>query len=275
MRNRLQEVQAAVAADGDSDGGDSLLLRVLRDDQLLGLSGEDEAAFLSLQLIIGAADTSQISTWSFLEAMLLFPNVQAEAQSEVDRLVGDRIPTWDDFQASRYFRALMKEVWRFRPPVALGHPHVSTQEIVYEGMRIPKGARIHLNAWAIQHDPARHPDPERFWPQRYMDDSLTTAQSINLADATQRDHFAFGAGRRVCPGVHVAERSLGIAIMRILWGFDIRLSPEATRPLHPPDYHSYMPGNAGPRMPVTMSVRSEEKRRLIDEAWACERGMGR
>jgi hypothetical protein len=29
-----------------------------------------------------------------------------------------------------------------------------------------------------------------------------------------------------------------------------------------------MPGNPGEQLPVTLTVRSEEKRRLIDEVWA-------
>jgi cytochrome P450 len=37
------------------------------------------------------------------------------------------------------------------------------------------------------------------------------------ADSTKRPHFTFGAGRRVCPGFHVAERGLFIAIARMLW----------------------------------------------------------
>jgi hypothetical protein len=36
---------------------ESLLRRVLNDENLLGFESADEAAFLSLQLIIGAADT--------------------------------------------------------------------------------------------------------------------------------------------------------------------------------------------------------------------------
>lgn len=43
-------------------------------------------------------------------------------------------------------------------------------------MVIPKGAYLHINAWAIQHDPARHEDPERFWPERYADDHTTVSQ---------------------------------------------------------------------------------------------------
>ena len=66
-----------------------------------------------------------------------------------------------------------------------------------------------------------------------------------------RDHWAFGAGyvqkfsplllagvyvrvfipncarsRRICPGIHVAERELWLAISRLLWAYDIRPLPE-------------------------------------------------
>lgn len=45
---------------------------------------------------------------------------------------------------------------------------------------------------------------------------------MSTADPLERDHFSYGAGRRGCPGVHVAERSLFINVSRVLWGFDIR-----------------------------------------------------
>jgi hypothetical protein len=76
---------------------------------------EEEAAYLSLQLIIGAADTvghdtisrnfelnshshttnyqSQISTWSFLEAMLQYPDVQQKARAEIGMV--KTTPPWD------------------------------------------------------------------------------------------------------------------------------------------------------------------------------------
>jgi hypothetical protein len=44
---------------------------------------------------------------------------------------------------------------------------------------------------------------------------------MNIADPYERDHFTYGAGRRACPGIHVAERSLYINISRVLWGFNI------------------------------------------------------
>ncbi|KAL2794585.1 cytochrome P450 [Aspergillus keveii] len=248
---------------------DAFLPSVIRASDRGGFETEEEAAYLALQLIIGAADTSQISTWSFLEAMLQFPDVQRKARAEIEAVVGNRLPEFADLEHIPYIRCVMKELWRWRPPVSLGHPHVTTKDIVYNGQRIPKGARLHLNAWAISHDPKRHEDPDRFWPERYADDHTTTMQSINSADVTKRDHFAFGAGRRICPGYHVAERSLAIAAMRILWAFEIKWAPGTREPVDPLPYmqRSEMPGNASSRLPVTLRVLSAEKADIIDCAF--------
>lgn len=50
---------------------------------------------------------------SFFLAMLLYPDVQAKAQEEIDRVVGrDRLPTAEDEESLPYVCALVKEVWR-------------------------------------------------------------------------------------------------------------------------------------------------------------------
>lgn len=131
---------------------------------------------------------------------------------------------------------MVKETWRWRPPVGLGHPHVTVEDIHYNGMRIPQGSHIHLNGYAIQHDPQHHPDPDQFWPERYEGDETSVVQSINASDVRDRDHFAFGAGRRICPGYNVAERSLAVAIMRLLWAFEIKPSRDAKLPLNIADW---------------------------------------
>ncbi|KAH7124336.1 cytochrome P450 [Dactylonectria macrodidyma] len=248
----------------DSNFRPSFLRMVVDDEKHLGFQTVEEAAYLSLMVLLGAADTSQMSTWSFMEAMIMFPDVKKKAQSEIDRVVNDRLPVFSDIEQIPYVRCLMKELWRWRPPVALGHPHITTRDLEYRGYRIPKGASLHLNAWAIGHDPARHEDPERFWPERYMHDKTTTMQSINSSDVSTRDHFAFGAGRRICLGYNVAERSLAVSIMRLLWSFDITPIPGTPLPLDPSSYPSMIPGNPGVDLPVTLTVRSAEKKAIID-----------
>ncbi|KAJ7736803.1 hypothetical protein B0H14DRAFT_2408286, partial [Mycena olivaceomarginata] len=64
-----------------------------------------------------------------------------------------------------------------------------------------------------------------FNPDRYMDDHLTCAESAKLSNLMERDHWAFEAGRRFCPGVAMAEQELWLAISRILWAFTVHSLP--------------------------------------------------
>nr|XP_036579405.1 uncharacterized protein CTRU02_10651 [Colletotrichum truncatum]KAF6786952.1 hypothetical protein CTRU02_10651 [Colletotrichum truncatum] len=253
--------------DEDAPLKDSFFGSVLQHEELRGVSCREELAILGLSLIVGAADTSRMTTWSFLEAMMMYPDVQAKAKKEIDRVVGDRLPVYADFNRIPYIRMLMKEVWRWRPPVALGHPHITARDTQVGGYHLPKGSRLHINAYAIGHDPARHKDPDRFWPERFKDDETTTMESINSPDPTKRDHFAFGAGRRVCPGYHVAERSFAVAIMRILWSFDVVTAPGAKTPLEFSDYAAALPGNPDSSMPVKLQYRSESRKEAILKAF--------
>ncbi|KXH66816.1 hypothetical protein CSAL01_04786 [Colletotrichum salicis] len=248
----------------------AFLPRIVSSGDLQGFENLEEASLTALGLIFGGADTSAISTWSFLEAMLLFPDVQGKARKLIHEVVGDRMPVYEDLHEILYVRCLTKETWRWRPPVPLGHPHVTKEDVDCEGCRIPKVAKLYLNAYAIGHDEKRHYDPDSFVPERYQKDTTTAIQSMNLADATKRDHFAFGSGRRACPGYHLTERSLSIIIMRILSTFEICPPADAELPLSNNKFEGgLMPGSPDERMPISFRLldgRKEVVSKYFDDA---------
>lgn len=84
-----------------------------------------------------------------------------------------------------------------------------------------------INWWSIHYDPIRYPDPHKFDPSRFIDHNLGVAEEANHPDPYQRSHVGFGGGRRICPGMHVADRSMFINIARTLWGFDVRLKRDS------------------------------------------------
>jgi hypothetical protein len=102
-----------------------------------------------------------------------------------------------------------------------GIPHAVTVEDKYNGYIIPKGAQLLNNSWTINMNENRYPNPREFRPERYEGDASTAAESAANPDPMKRDHFTFGAGRRICQGMHIAERSLFLGMSRILWGFNI------------------------------------------------------
>jgi cytochrome P450 len=159
----------------------------------------------------------------FIQAMACFPRVQSKAQAEIDHVVGsERLPTMEDANNLPYIRAIIKETLRWMPTTPTGGiPHAVTVDDEYNGYAIPKGAQLMNNVWAINMNESRFPNPREFCPERYEGDESTAAESAANPDPAKRDHFTFGAGRRICQGMHIAERSLFLGMSRILWGFKI------------------------------------------------------
>lgn len=75
--------------------------------------------------------------------MALFPEIQARAQAELDRVIGpDRLPTPADIENLPYIRAVVLETFRWMPVAPFGVPHATTNDDTYKGYHIPKGASI-------------------------------------------------------------------------------------------------------------------------------------
>lgn len=109
------------------------------DDDLGVLGGHDDVPRRAGQ---GAGGDWQV-TLAFLENPFHQPPI---ADPFLDRAVGDRVPVYDDFTRIPYIRMMMKEVWRWRPPVALGHPHITSRDMQVGQYHLPKGSRLHINA---------------------------------------------------------------------------------------------------------------------------------
>lgn len=74
----------------------------------------------------------------------------------------------------------------------------------------------------MHHDSERWQEPEHFQPERFVD---FPALASAYAASERRDHFGYGAGRRICPGIHLAERNLIIGVAKLLWAFEFLEPP--------------------------------------------------
>lgn len=90
-----------------------------------------------------------------------------------------------------------------------------------DGHFIPKGSTVIVNGWGLHHDKARFPNPDVFDPDHYKGRTALAPELAAAADYNTCDHYGYGTGRRICPGIHVAERNLFVGIAKIIWGFDI------------------------------------------------------
>lgn len=232
---------------------------------------DDQAAYISGTLLEAGSDTTSSTLYAFVQAMLLYPEVQKKAQEEIDKVAGpDRLPTMDHEPDLQYVRACIKETLRWMPTTILGAvPHAVTKDDEYLGYVIPKGAGIMNNVWGIHMDPKRHADPRRFMPERYKDHLQGLYDSAANPDGTKRDQFTFGAGRRICPGMHVAERSLFLGISRILSAFNIEPAVDSSGNKILPDQEKLTQGFVcmPEEFPATIVPRSQAKAESIRREW--------
>ncbi|KAK5727913.1 hypothetical protein LTR17_012336 [Elasticomyces elasticus] len=191
--------------------------------------------FTDLQSIVTlGSDTTASTLSSFVQAMIAFPEVQRKAHAEIDAIIGDaRIPQWSDYNSLPYVATVVKETMRWRPTAPLGFPHALSQDEWVDGKLLPKGTVIFVNVWGLHHDETKFENPNVFEPDRYAGRIGSSSGYANSADYENRDHYGFGNGRRLCPGIHLADRNLWHAISKILWAFEIKpkIDPHTSKPM--------------------------------------------
>ncbi|KAK7713658.1 hypothetical protein SLS63_012040 [Diaporthe eres] len=183
---------------------------------------DELASYIAGDLIEAASSTSSDTLFGFLMAMVTHPEVQRRAQEELDAVVGaDRLPTFDDMAQLPYIRGCVKETLRWMPTTSLLVPHSPIQDDVYRDFVIPAGAGVVVNVWALNMDPERWPDPQVFDPSRFEKEDRSEYEIAKAYDPdTLRHNYVFGAGRRLCQGIHYAERTLWLSMACLLWAFD-------------------------------------------------------
>jgi len=215
-RGQLNRVERAMSSDDAGPSFSKTLLENIHDHQLC----IDEMSFLAGTLFEAGSDTTADAIIAMTMAAACFPDAQVQVQEELDMVVGmDRLPSWNDWNALPQLHAFISEALRWRPVTPLGFSHRSTRDIIWRGYYIPAGTTVTGNQWAISRDPIAFPDPENFNPQRWLDQNGQLRSDVEC--------YTFGFGRRVCPGMHLANRSLFIALALLLWSFRIVERPEA------------------------------------------------
>ncbi|KAI0336743.1 CyP450 monooxygenase [Cubamyces sp. BRFM 1775] len=163
------------------------------------------------------ADTTLASIQAFFLAMALFPEAQRKAQAELDAVVGShRLPDFSDESALPFVCALVKECLRWHAVLPLAVPHRLIEDDTYRGYHIPKGTVVVPNVWAFSRDETRYVNAKDFKPERFLaKDGSLDPQVLDPSE------YAFGYGRRICPGRHFAQSSLFLIVASVLHTFSI------------------------------------------------------
>jgi cytochrome P450 len=112
----------------------------------------------------------------------------------------------------KYVDAVIDETMRLTP-VATAILRRVKAPVTLGGHRLPAGVNVSASIYGTQHRADFWPDPERFYPDRFMD-----------ARPKPYTFFPFGGGVRRCLGAAFAGYEMKIVLSEVLQRVDMRLA---------------------------------------------------
>lgn len=210
-----QSQQRGKPADKKANLLDILVHAVDDEDPRARLSPREVRDNLLTLLLAGHETTSNALTWT-LYALSEHPAVEAKLMKEIDDVLGERVPTFDDLPNLPFTEQVIKEAMRMYPPVP-SLARVATEDTTVGGYPVAKGAEVILWLYLTHHDPRFYPDPSRFLPERFTKE--------NEAKLPKAAYLPFGAGPRACIGKSFAMMEAQLLLALMLQRFRFALVP--------------------------------------------------
>jgi hypothetical protein len=83
---------------------------------------------------------------------------------------------------------------------------------------------VFIAVWAMHQNKELYNAYLKFKTNRFLSRPKLTNEYAKSSHYLGLDHFGYGAGRRVCPGVHLAERNMWRIMAKLLWAFNLKES---------------------------------------------------
>ena len=139
-------------------------------------------------------------TWT-LHRLSQHPEVAAAWREELDRVLGGRMPGWDDLPRLELTERIFNETMRLYPPVyTLGR--VCQEDDVLGGCPIRRGETLLLSVYGAHRTPEFWPDPERFDPERFAPGR----------EVAKHAFLPFALGKHMCLGAAIATAEATLAL---------------------------------------------------------------
>jgi cytochrome P450 len=215
FRRRVERVDKLLAleiaerrrADDLEDRDDvlSMLVQAQHEDGSPMSDAEIRDELLTL-LVAGHETTATALSWA-MERLTRHPEKLERLRAEVK--------SGED----AYLTATVQETLRLRPVIVIVIRKL-TEPVELGGYELPAGARVVPSIHLIHRDPQIYPEPERFLPERFLDNPPGTYTWI-----------PFGGGVRRCLGAAFAQFEMAVVLRELVRRYDITPSnPAPERP---------------------------------------------
>jgi cytochrome P450 len=197
-----QDLLSVLLAARDEDSQQQMSDRQLRDEMMtLFLAGHETTA------------TAMTWIWYLLSQ---HPASEARLIEELDRVLGDRVPSVADLPSLPLTEMIVREALRLYSPVA-GVAREPIEDVSILGYTVPKGSLVTVNSHMLHRDERFFDHPDTFDPDRF---------SGKWEERIPRyAYLPFGGGPRVCIGNGFAMMEARLILATVAQRFRLSLEP--------------------------------------------------
>jgi cytochrome P450 len=180
-----------------------------------GMSDKQIRDELITIFLAGHETTATLLAWTWL-LLGRNPAEAARVQSEIDKLLGGRVPTVEDISQLVYTRQVLDESLRLYPPAWMfARRLVGDDEI--GGYHVAAGSMVMLSPYVTHRLPAFWNEPEKFDPTRFTPEAVSSRNRYA--------YFPFGGGPRLCIGMPFTQQEAPLLLAMIMQNFQVDLVP--------------------------------------------------
>jgi cytochrome P450 len=216
LRRRIERVDALIhreiaerrAAEDLAERDDILsMLVAARHEDGSPMSDQEIRDELLTLLVAGHETTATALSWA-MERLTRHPE-------KLERLRAEALAGGDE----PYLTATIQETLRLRPVIVIVIRKL-TEPVEIGGYELPSGARVTPCIHLVHRDPETYPEPDRFLPERFIDNPPGTYTWI-----------PFGGGVRRCLGAAFAQFEMAVVLRELVKRHQIRpANPKSERP---------------------------------------------
>ncbi|KAL1543455.1 unspecific monooxygenase [Salvia divinorum] len=181
----------------------------------------DDIRHLLLDLFVAGTDTTSGTVeWAMTE-LIRNPEKMIKLRNEIRSFMsenGQQQVQESDIPSLPYLQAVVKETFRLHPAAPFLLPHKASSDVEINGYIVPENSQILINVWASGRDPGIWKNPDEFLPERFLNEN-------GGVDFKGRDFvlIPFGAGRRICPGLPLADRMVHQMLVTFVGNYEWKL----------------------------------------------------
>jgi cytochrome P450 len=166
-------------------------------------------------LMAGHETTAIAASWCWY-LLAQFPSIEAQLHAELDRVLGGRLPAYEDVAELSYTKQVFQEAMRLYPPTWAVDRRAREDDTI-DGYRIRRGTKVAISPYVMHHHPGYWDNPAEFRPERFSTDEVAARPPYA--------YLPFGGGPRRCVGMRFAMLEGPLILATLAQSFSVRLEP--------------------------------------------------